>query len=153
MKRLVLVLCVAAAGCGANAGTTADSEVRAVIDEFYAAAQRRDWDAAAALLAPEFEILTDGAETFRKEAYVTLLKSDDLVVERMALRDVKVRVSRDRELAWSTFRGSFAMTSHGGRHDVETAETLLFRRAGDRWLIAGAHASVKPSAPPQPQPR
>jgi ketosteroid isomerase-like protein len=123
--------------------TGPEREVRLVIDQFYAAARRRDWDAAGALLAPEFEIFTDGAESFGKTAYVALLKEDDLVVERMALRNVTIRVADDRRMAWASFHGAFAMTTHGARHDVQTAETLILSRRGDRWQIVRAHASIK----------
>lgn len=130
----------------APAMPAAERDVRAVIDRFYAAAQRRDWDATGELMSPDFEISSDGAEVFARDAYVALMKTDDLVVERIALRNLTVRVSPDERMAWATFRGAFAMTSHGARHDVETAETLVLSRPADRWLIVRAHASVKSSA-------
>jgi ketosteroid isomerase-like protein len=143
--------CLLAAGCatpshGGNAAVPED-EIRQVIDRFYAAAQQRNWDAAGALLAPEFEISTDGAEVFGKAAYVELLKKDDLVVDQMALRDLTVRVAGDRRMAWATFRGGFAMSSHGKRHDVQTAETLILGRPRHQWQIVRAHASVREVTP------
>jgi cytochrome c peroxidase len=123
--------------------TTAEAQVRQVIDRFYAAAERRDWDAAGALMAPDFEINTDGAESYGREAYIVMLKEDDLVVERMALRNLAVEVSPDSRMAWATFHGYFEMTQDGARHDVQTAETLILSRRGDRWEIVRAHASVK----------
>jgi cytochrome c peroxidase len=122
---------------------TAEAQVRDVIDQFYAAAQRRDWDSAGALMTPDFEINTDGAESYGKEPYIALLKEDDLVVERMALRNLTVEVSPDSRMAWATFHGYFEMTQHGARHDVQTAETLILSRRGGRWGIVRAHASVK----------
>jgi cytochrome c peroxidase len=128
---------------GEDGRTTAEGQVRQVIDQFYAAAQRRDWDGAGALMAHDFEINTDGAESYGKKAYIALLKEDDLVVERMALRNLTVEVSSDSRMAWATFHGYFEMTQHGARHDVQTAETLILSRRGDRWEIVRAHASVK----------
>ncbi len=149
MLRCLLAVCLTASGCAQDLDARVDAErdVREAVDAFYAAAQRRDWDAAGALMAPAFEIYTDGAAGFDKPAYVALLKSDDLVLEQMALRDLKVRVAGDGRMAWVSFRGTFTMTSHGARHDVNTAETLILSRAADRWLIERAHASVAPQSP------
>jgi hypothetical protein len=61
----------------------------------------------------------------------------------MALRNLTVEVSSDSRMAWATFHGYFEMTQHGARHDVQTAETLILSRRGDRWEIVRAHASVK----------
>jgi uncharacterized protein (TIGR02246 family) len=142
-------MALAAAGCMTRASGTADAAdtraVRQVIDQFYAAARQRQWDAAGTLMAPDFEIFTDGAERFSKDTYVALLKQDDLIVERMTLHDMKVRVAGDGRMAWASFRGVFGMTSRGARHDVETVETLILSRLDDRWQIVQAHASVKSS--------
>lgn len=148
---LLLLLCAGlaqtACGGGAAATTTPAAEaarVRAAIDQFYAAAQRRDWDAAGEMMSAEFELYTDEAAGFDKPTYVRLLKEDDLVVEHMELKDVEVQVSPDGRMAWGKFRGRFRHTSHGQPSEVETAETLIFRNEGGRWKIAHAHASVKP---------
>lgn len=149
MLHYLLIVSVAASACAQHVDARADAE-RAVcdaIDAFYSAAARRDWDAAGGMMSPSFEIYTDGAAGFDKAAYVALLKADDLVVERMSLHDVRIRVAADGRMAWASFRGSFTMTSHGKRHDVRTAETLILSRVADRWLIDRAHASVAPQAP------
>ena len=140
-------LAAAGAACAHASGAgRGEREVRQVIDRFYEAAQRRDWDTAGALMASDFELFTDGAESFAKEPYVALLKADDLIVESMLLRDVRIDVAGDGTLAWATFRGEFSMSSHGKRHDVQTAETLILSRTAGRWEIVRAHASVKPLA-------
>jgi ketosteroid isomerase-like protein len=122
--------------------------VQAVIEDFFALAQRRDWDGVADLLAEDFEIYTDGAVGFDKPNYSQLLKDDDLIVERMELRDMTVRVSADGSMAWGKYRGSFVTSSHAGRQAVETAETLILHRESGAWRIARAHASIKPAPTP-----
>lgn len=125
------------------AATSEEAAVRAVIDAFFAAAQRRDWDTAADLMSDDFEIYTDGAAVFDKAQYHRLLSEDDLEVREMELRDVEVRVSPDGAMAWATYRGTFRGTSQGAAHDAETAETLIFARERGHWKIVRAHASVK----------
>lgn len=145
---LVLILGGLPWGCARRAAASADGErqVRNAIDQFYARAAVRDWDGAGALLADDFVMFTDGAAHLDRTAYVALMKQDDLVLERMALHDMRVEVSPDGQMAWGTFRGSFEMTSGGRRHDVSTVETLIFRRASGRWQIVRAHASTKDEA-------
>lgn len=142
---LVQAACGGGAASPPSADTAAEAaRVRAAIDQFYGAAQRRDWDAAGEMMSAEFELYTDEAAGFDKPTYVRLLKEDDLVVEHMELKDVEVQVSPDGRMAWSKFRGRFRHTSHGTPSEVETVETLIFRNEGGRWKIAHAHASVKP---------
>jgi ketosteroid isomerase-like protein len=119
------------------------ARVKRVIDQFFAAAQRQDWDAAGEVMSPEFEIYTDGADTFKKGAYVQLLKEDNLHVTYMELRDLEIRVSSDKRMAWAKYHGLFKSTNHGKRSSVETAETLIFTKEGVEWKIIRAHASIK----------
>ncbi len=131
----------------ASRATAASDEaaVRAAIDAFFAAAQKRDWDAATALLSEDFEIYTDEAAGFNKADYSRLLREDDLEVRQMELRDTQVRVSADGTMAWAKYRGTFRGTSRGATHDVETAETLIFAKEAGQWKQVRAHASVKPT--------
>jgi len=62
--------------------------VREVINEFFVLAEKRDWDTVGDLLAEDFNIFTDNASSFDKEAYLKLLKRHDLEVTHWALNDV-----------------------------------------------------------------
>src|SRR5688500_19093559 len=96
--------CVRSGAVSANAQV---SEVRSVMNQFFESAKRQDWDTVGALMAPEFEIYTDQAESYGKAAYVNLLKADNIQVTRMELRDDRVTVSGDGALAWMTYKGYF----------------------------------------------
>lgn len=149
----LLLLCAglalgACGSCGGRAPSVADTaaeaaRVRGVVDQFFDAAKRQDWDAAGELMSSDFELYTDDAAAFDKEAYVRLLKEDDLQTEYMELKDFEVCVSEDGRMAWCKYRGRFKTSSHGVESDVETAETLIFKREGAAWKINRAHASVK----------
>src|ERR1043166_1300954 len=67
--------------------------VRNVLDQFFTAAKKRDWDAVAELMSSDFELYTDGASAFNKQAYVKVLKDDDMQVTDMELKDMEIRVS------------------------------------------------------------
>jgi ketosteroid isomerase-like protein len=120
------------------------SEVRDVMNQFFENAKRQDWDAVGGLMAPEFEIYPDQAESYGKDAYVKLLKADNLLVKRMELHDDRVTVSGDGTLAWMTYKGYFENIEQGKLTKVETAETMLFRHdPGGKWLLARGHASIR----------
>ena len=117
--------------------------VKKVLDQFFDAARKRDWDAAAEFMAADFELYTDGASGFNKQAYVKVLKEDDMELAHMELRDLETRVSSDGQMAWTKYRGLFKSTSKNQESNVETVETLIFKREGGQWKITRAHVSSK----------
>jgi len=143
----LILLCVLGTA-GAPAVKTVDPNVEAVrvkkvLDQFFDAAKKHDWDAAAEFMATDFELYTDGASAFSKQAYVKVLKDDDMQLSHMELRDMETRVSSDGEMAWTKYRGLFKSTSNNQPSTVETAETLIFKREGGQWKITRAHVSSK----------
>lgn len=122
-------------------------QVKKVLDQFFGAAQKRDWDAAAEFMSTDFELYTDGASSFSKQAYVKVLKDDDVAFASMELRDMEVRVSSDGQMAWAKYRGLFKSAGNNQPGAVETAETLIFKKESEQWKIARAHVSMKPSNP------
>jgi ketosteroid isomerase-like protein len=129
----------------AQAAETA--QVRKVVDQFFSASKKRDWDAAAELMSTDFELYTDGGSVFDKQAYVKVLKEDDMKLVSMELRDMEIRVTSGGQIAWCKYRGLFKFTSHDQPSTVETAETLIFKREGKQWKITHAHVSLKPLNP------
>ena len=123
------------------------AQVRTVVDQFFSAAKKRDWDAEAELMSTDFELYTDGASGFNKQAYIKVLKEDDMRLVSMELRDMEIRVSSDGQMAWAKYRGLFKFTSHNQPTTVESAETLIFKRESEQWKITRAHVSIKPLTP------
>lgn len=119
--------------------------VRKVVDQLFSAAKKRDWDAAAEFMTTDFELYTDGASGFNKQAYLKVLREDDMELAYMELRDMEIRVASDGQMAWCKYRGLFKTTNQPGT--LETAETLIFKREGEQWKIAHAHVSLKPLTP------
>lgn len=116
--------------------------VKKVVDQFFSAAKNRDWDATAEFMSADFELYTDGASGFNKQAYVKVLKEDDMELAYMEIRDMEIRVSSDGQMAWGKYRGLFK-TGGSKPSSVETAETLIFKREGEQWKITRAHVSLK----------
>lgn len=151
---VILISYIGLAGCIPNMSSntpsvdmnTEEEQVKHVLNQFFVLAEKREWDAVGEILTEDFEIYTDDATKFDKGAYVKLLKEDDLVVQYWDLKDVVLRVSRDGRTAWGKYRGVFSHMSRGTQHDVETVETLIFRKENEKWRITHAHASVKYAA-------
>jgi ketosteroid isomerase-like protein len=123
------------------------ARVRQVLDQFFSTAKKRDWDAVAQLMSTDFELYTDGASVFNKQAYVKVFKEDDMQLAYMELKDLEIHVSSDGQMAWAKYRGFFKFTSHNQPSTMETAETLIFKKESEQWKIARAHVSLKPMNP------
>jgi uncharacterized protein (TIGR02246 family) len=122
-------------------------QVRKVVDQFFNTAKKRDWDAVAELMSSDFELYTDGASVFNKQAYVKIFKEDDMQLAYLELKDMEVRVSSDGQMAWAKYRGFFKTSTHNQPSTVETAETLIFKKESEQWKITRAHVSMKPLNP------
>ncbi len=131
------------AQAGKPGSAAAQAEVRRVIDDFFEAAKKQDWDRAAELFSPDFGIYTDDTAGFDKNAYLQLLKEDNIETLQMQLRDMVIHVSADGTMAWSQYRGKFTQLVRGKQSATETAESLIFEKRGSAWKIVRAHASVK----------
>jgi len=143
---VVVLVCVFAMS-GHSFSVADQASVKKAVDQFYNAVKKHDWDAAAELMSADFELYTDGASGFSKQAYVKVMKEDDIQLTSMELRDMDVRVSSDGQMAWCKYRGLFKMSSHNQASTMETSETLIFKREGDQWKITHAHVSLKPLNP------
>src|SRR3954447_20977004 len=62
------------------------TRVRKVVDQFFNTAKKRDWDGVAELMSTDFELYTDRASVFDKQAYVKIFKEDDMQLAYMELK-------------------------------------------------------------------
>jgi hypothetical protein len=126
----------------AAAAEAPEAEVKAAIDAFFTAARRHDWDATGRLMSDNFRIWLDGDETMDRDEYVVAMKEDDLEVVDMRLDDLEIGVSRDSSMAWGRYRATVEEISKEKRSSVRTAETILFERVKDQWLMRHIHVSL-----------
>jgi ketosteroid isomerase-like protein len=128
----------------AVAASPADAQVRAALDDFFAKAERRDWDAAGALMGPKFRIWVDGDEQFERAAYIAALKKDDMKMLHMALDDVQIVASGD--LAWCSYRATVKAEWGDKIMTTKTAETIVYERIDGQWLMRHCHVSIGKNA-------
>jgi Domain of unknown function (DUF4440) len=126
----------------ATANEASEAGVRSTIDAFFTAARRHDWDATGRMMAANFRIWVDGEESMDRETYVALMKEDDLEVVDMKLDDLEVGVSKDGSMAWARYRATVDSVTKEKRSLERTAETLLFDRLNDQWMMRHIHVSL-----------
>jgi len=136
-----VLLCCGNAAMSQGPIASREADVKRAIDMFYAAAIRRDWDAAADFLSADFRIFVDGLEIYDRPEYVALLKSDDMITLSLDVRDVDISVSADGQMAWARFRAFIDSESNGVRSRTKTAETLILQLIGGRWHFRHSHVS------------
>lgn len=124
------------------AAESPEAGVKAVIDAFFVAARRHDWDATGRLMANNFRIWLDGDESMDRDEYLVVLKEDDLEVVDMKLDDLEIGVSKDGSMAWGRYRASVDGISKDKKSSVRTAETILFDRVNEEWLMRHIHVSL-----------
>jgi hypothetical protein len=132
---------VAASG-KAVADEAAEAGVKSVIDAFFTAARRHDWDATGRMMAENFRIWLDGDESMDRDEYLVVLKEDDLEVVDMKLDDLEIGVSKDGSMAWTRYRATVDGITKEKRSSVRTAETILFDRVKDQWMMRHIHVSL-----------
>jgi ketosteroid isomerase-like protein len=143
--RIIVFLLLAGSGAAGAAPEQVMSpsavQVKQVIDGFFAAAQKRDWDAAGDLLSADFTIYTDGGETHDRPEYIAILKEDDIITLSLDVRDLDISVSHDGQMAWARYRAFIESESKGIRSKTKTAETIIFERIRGDWRICHTHVS------------
>ena len=126
----------------ATANAASEAGVKSVIDAFFTAARRHDWDATGRMMATNFRIWVDGDESMDRNEYLVLLKEDDLEVVDLKLDDLEIGVSKDGSMAWTRYRATVDAITKEKRSSVRTAETILFDRLNDQWMMRHIHVSL-----------
>ncbi len=120
-----------------------ESKVKVTLDDFFAAAGKQDWDKVGGMLADDFEMFTDEVTILKKDEYIKVMKQDNLRVTQMQLKDLRIEVSEQGQMAWCRYHGFFHMYEGPQSSLVETAETVVLRNESSGWKLVQAHASVK----------
>jgi ketosteroid isomerase-like protein len=123
--------------------TDEQSKVKVALDSFFAAAGKHDWDNVGGLLTEDFEMFTDEVTILNKSEYIKVMKQESLRVGQMQLKDLRIEVSEQGQMAWCRYRGFFHMYEGPQSSLVETAETVVFRNENSGWKLVQAHASIK----------
>jgi ketosteroid isomerase-like protein len=143
--RILMILLLLAVSNSTRLRGAADeqSTVKVALDNFFAAAEKHDWDRVGGMLTEDFEMFTDEATILNKYEYIKVMKQDNLRVAQMQLKDLRIQVSEQGQMAWCRYHGFFHMYAGPQSSFVETAETLVFRNENNAWKLVQAHASIK----------
>ena len=115
------------------------------INDFFAAADERDWHRVEALLATDFKFYSDDALVLDRAEFLLAMKEDDMVIDSLVLSHMETVVSDDLSLALVRYSLDLKSRVNGSRHDVRTVETVVLRRDTKnptRWQFVQNHASL-----------
>jgi ketosteroid isomerase-like protein len=145
LARIIMILLLLAISNNTRLLGAADeqSKVKVALDNFFVAAEKQDWDKAGGMLTEDFEMFTDEVTILNKYEYIKVMKQENLHVAQMQLKDLRIEVSEQGQMAWCRYRGFFHMSAGPQSSLVETAETVVFRNENSGWKLVQAHASVK----------
>lgn len=140
---MILLLLAMSNNSGLLGATDEQSKVKSALDNFFAAAGKQDWNKVGGMLTEDFEMFTDEVTILNKYEYIKALKQDNLRVAQMQLKDLRIEVSAQGQMAWCRYHGFFHISAGPQSSFVETAETVVFRNENSGWKLVQAHASIK----------
>jgi ketosteroid isomerase-like protein len=141
---IAIFLLIAISGCpGLFGAVNEQSSVKLALDNFFAAASQQDWDKVGGMLTEDFEVFTNDATIMNKREYIKALQQENLRVAQMKLKDLRIEVSKQGQMAWCRYHGFFHISAGPQSSFVETAETVVFRHENSGWKLVQAHASMK----------
>jgi ketosteroid isomerase-like protein len=118
--------------------------IAAVVEQFHAALAAGDSVAALALLAPDVTILEAGGIETLEEYRAHHLPGDIAFARAVPRSRTPIRVTVAGETAWTTSSGATQGEFRGRAVNSTSAELMVLRRAGERWLIRAIHWSSRP---------
>jgi ketosteroid isomerase-like protein len=145
LARIIMILLILAISNDTGLLGAADeqSKVKCALDKFFATSGKQDWDKVGGMLTEDFEMFTDEVTILNKYEYIKVLKQDNLRVAQMQLKDLRIEVSEQGQMAWCRYHGFFHISAGPQSSFVETAETVVFRNENGGWKLVQAHASIR----------
>lgn len=119
-------------------------KVRETLDRFFRAADKKDWQAVEEILAPDFEeYYSDDLLIYKRDDFIKTMDGDNMIINKMELKDVKVNVSPDGQMAWVKYQVLLESSLRGKIHNIHSLETAVFKKEGAKWKMVHAQASLK----------
>ena len=127
----------------AAARASEEVNVRKALDAFYHAADVKDWKAIEGILAQDFEFYTDDSLVVSRDEFLKAMKDDDMKIAKLELKNVKISLSQDSQMAWIKYHAFLESQIHGEPYNMMSAETVALRKEGSQWKLTHSHASIK----------
>ena len=148
---VLLSLCLA--GCAADAADIAKASppdweaetrnVRRALDDFFTAADRKDWQTIDMLLASDFEFYSDDLMKLDRARFLNAMREDEMEIAQLELKDVSVLLSEDAAMAFVRYGVDLESSIHGEPYNMRSIETVVYRKEGGRWKMLHNHASIR----------
>lgn len=148
---VLLSLCLA--GCAADAASVSKASppdpeaearsVRRALDDFFTAADRKDWRAIDGLLASDFEFYSDGLMKLDRTQFLDAMREDEMEIAKLELKDVSVLLSEDAAMAFVRYGVDLESSIHGAPYNMRSIETVVYRKEEGRWKMLHNHASIR----------
>lgn len=123
--------------------TTAEAEVKAVVDSFHWALQRGDSTAVLALLAPDAVILESGGAETRDEYRSHHLPADIAFARSVKQTRSPTSVAVRGDVAWTTATSTTRGEYRGQAVNSASVELMVLSRRADGWKIRAIHWSSR----------
>lgn len=117
--------------------------VKERLDSFFHAVDVRDWKTVEDVLAPDFEFYGDDLMVLSRDEFLKAMRDDNMTIDKFELKDVKVSLSPDGQMAWVKYHARMESRMRSGPYNMESAETVAFRKEDGSWKMTHNHASVK----------
>lgn len=119
------------------------ANVKKTLDDFFRAVEVKDWNTVEAVLASDFEFYSDDYTVLTRGEFIAAMKEDDMKIDKLELKDVKVNLSPDGQMALAKYSAHLESQIKGEQYNMKSAETVAFRKEDGRWKLTHNHASVK----------
>lgn len=120
-----------------------EAEVKKALDKFFHAVDVKDWKAIDEVLAKDFEFYGDDTTVLTRDEFIKAMKDDNMQIDKLQLKNVKVSLSPDGQMAWVKYSAYLESSMRGAPYNMASVETVAFRKEDGNWKMTHNHASVK----------
>lgn len=120
-----------------------EENVKKALESFFHAVDVRNWKAVEDIIAKDFEYYGDDSVVLTRDEFINAMKDDGMKIDKLELKNVKVSLSPDGQMAWVKYSAQLESSMRGEPYNMQSVETVAFRKEGGAWRMTHNHASVK----------
>jgi len=119
------------------------ANVKKALESFFHAVDVKDWKLIEQVIAKDFEFYGDDSMVLTRDEFISAMKEDNMKIDKLELKDVKVSLSPDGQMAWAKYSAHLESSMRGAPYNMASVETVAFRKEDGNWKMTHNHASVK----------
>lgn len=120
-----------------------EANVKKALESFFHAVEVKDWKIIDEVMAKDFEFYGDDTMTLTRDEFISAMKEDNMKIDKLELKDVRVSLSPDGQMAWVKYSAHLESSMRGAPYNMASVETVAFRKEDGSWKMTHNHASVK----------